>query len=180
MRKLGFKRLLPIIGGLLGLAGLWLILTARQPQTQELPFETISQGIGFPTGRSYSGEDPNLLVITAPEAVDAPGLEIQFTPELAEQLRTLDYDRYFAILVLQGHKNIIGYQVTIQQVIRQGNQINIQVEFVEPAPETLILPAFSSPYHLIAVSKTGTWGEQFQFVLVNERQSVAETTYLIP
>ncbi len=174
------KCLMNTIGSVLTLLVLLLIFTACQPQEQELSFETISQDVGFWTGRSYGGEEPNLLIIAGPKEVDTPGWDIQFPAELADQLRTLDYSRVFAILVLQGLQGSTGYNATVRQVTRQGNQVAVKAEFVTPAPETFIMPAFTSPYHLIAVSKAGAWGEPVRFVLVVNDKVVAETTHVIP
>lgn len=162
---------------------LWLLLlviTACQPREQNLSFETISQGDGFYTGQGYGGGKPNLLVITDPDEIDNPGLDVQFPAELADQLRQLDYGRIFAILVLQGQKGSTGYAVTVQQITRQGSQITVKAEFVEPSPGTFIKPAFTSPYHLVAVSKEGKWGQQIKFVLVANDEPVAETRHFIP
>lgn len=164
----------------LGLMMLLFTIMACKPQIEELSFETIAQGDGFYAGRGYGGEEPALLVVASPEAVDKPGLDVQFPSELADQLRQLDYDRFFAILVLQGQKRSTGYAVSIKRIVRQGNQVTIDAEFVEPSPGTRIKPAFTSPYHLVAVSKERQWGQEVTFVLVVNGKTVAETTHFIP
>lgn len=163
---------------LLGL--LLFVITACQPQEGKLPFETIAQGDGFYTGRGYGGEEPNLLIITGLNEVDSPGLDVEFPPELADQLRQLDYDRFFAILVLQGLKHQGGYSITVQRVVRQDDRVNVHAEFTKPEPGTRRIQAFTSPYHLIAVSKQGEWGQQFRFVLIADSEEVAETSHFIP
>ncbi len=168
----------PKITILLGL--LLFAITACQPQQGELPFETIAQGDGFYTGRGYGEEEPNLLIIAGPDEIDKPGLDIQFPLEVADQLRHLDYDRFFAVLVLQGLKAQGGYSVTVQRIVRQDDQINVYVEFNSPEPGTRRIQAFTSPYHLIAVSKRGEWRQQIRFVLVTNSEKVAETSHFIP
>lgn len=163
---------------LLGL--LSFVITACQPQEGKLPFETIAQGDGFYTGRSYGGEKPNLLIVAGLNEVDSPGLNIEFLPELADQLHQLDYDRFFAVLVLQGLKHQGGYSITVQQVVRQDDRVNVHVEFTSPEPGTRRIQAFTSPYHLIAVSKRGEWRQQIRFVLVADSEEVAETSHFIP
>jgi hypothetical protein len=155
-------------------------LVACKPQIEELSFETIAQGDGFYAGRGYGGEEPALLVIASPEEADKPGLDVQFPSELADQLRTLDYARNFVVLALQGQKRSTGYAVTVKRIVRQGNQVTIDAEFVEPSSGTRRKPAFTSPYHLVAVSKERQWGQEVKFVLVVNDESVAETTHAIP
>lgn len=168
----------PKITILLGL--LLFAITACQPQQGELPFETIAQGDGFYTGRGYGEEEPNLLIIAGPDEIDKPGLDIQFPLEVADQLRHLDYDRFFAVLVLQGLKSTGGFSVTVQRISRENNQVTVQVQFIEPGPGAWITGAFTSPYHLIAVSKRGEWRQQIRFVLVTNSEEVAETSHFIP
>lgn len=163
---------------LLGLLVLWLILS--QLQGENLPFETILQGDGFYTGQGYGREEPNLLIISIPKEVDVPGLDIQFPPELAAQLRDLDYDHFFAVLILQGQQGSTGHSVTVQQVRRKGNQVIIKAKFVEPAPRALVGWLITSPFHLIAIPKQGTWGQPIRFVLMTDTNVVTETTHLIP
>ncbi len=166
------------IAMLLGL--LLLAITACQPQEEKLPFETIAQGDGFFTGRSYGGEEPNLLIITEPNEVDSPGLDVEFPSELANQLRHLDYDRFLAVLVLQGLKHQGGYSVTVQQIVRRDDRVNVYVEFTSPEPGTRRIQAFTSPYHLVVVSKEGKWGRQIKFILISDSEPVAEAAYFIP
>ena len=82
------KTNLSIVVAALLLVAAGAILPACRPQHTELPFETIEQGSG---GLFYGEEDPNFLVITQPEQVDAPELDVQFPSDLAEQLRAVDY-----------------------------------------------------------------------------------------
>lgn len=171
---------LRIATNVLGLMMLLFALAACKPQIEELSFETIAQGDGFYTGRGYGEEKPALLVIASPEEADKPGLDVQFPSELADQLRTLDYTGNFVALVLQGQKRSTGYAVTVKQIVRQGNQVAIDAEFVEPLPGTRRNPAFTSPYHLVAIVKDGQWGQEVKFVLVVNGATVAETTHFIP
>lgn len=160
---------------LLGL--LLFVITACQPQERDLPFETIAQRDII----NYREESPALLVITDDDAIDAlvPNVLAE-DPALADELGRLDYDRFFAILVLQGLKSTGGFSVTVQRISRQDNQVTVWVQFVEPALGTRRIAAFTSPYHLVAVSKQGEWGQQTHFLLVTDSEEVAETSHFIP
>jgi hypothetical protein len=161
------------------LAGL-ILCGCKGPEPQDLPFETIIQGDGFYTGQGYGREEPNILVIAGPDEVDKPGLDVQFPSEVAHKLRQLDYSRSFVILVLQGRKPSSGYQVTIQQIAQHGDRVIVQAEFTEPQSKTFTRPAFTSPYHLVSVSRQGRWGQQIHFVVRTDDKEVAETFHRIP
>jgi len=160
---------------LLGL--LLLVTTTCQSRGQNLPFESIAQRDTI----NYREESPALFVITSNDEIDAlVSTVLAEDPALADQLRQLDYDRFFAILILQGQKGGTGYAVTVSQIVREEEQATIEAEFVEPSPDAFIKPAFTSPYHLVAVSKQGEWGQQIHFVLVTDSEKVAETSHFIP
>lgn len=174
---------LRIARNLLGLLVMIFIITTCKSQERELSFETIAKSKGFGDfGLTiYREEEPALLIIANDHEVDTlvPNVLAEDTA-LVDQLRQLDYDRFFAILVLQGLKSTGGFSVTVQRTSRQDNQITVWVQFVEPAPGTRRIAAFTSPYHLIAVSKQGKWGQQFRFVLIADSEEVAETSHFIP
>jgi len=83
-------------------------------------------------------------------------------------------------LVLHGHVGSTGVSVIVEQITRQDKEVVVQAKFVRPAPGTRTMPAFTSPYHLVAVSKQGKWGQQIRFVLVTDSEEVAETSHFIP
>lgn len=162
---------------LLGGVMLLFAIVACKSQIGELSFETIAQSDII----NYREEKPALFVITNDDEIDTlvPNVLAE-DPALVDQLRQLDYDRFFAILVLQGLKSTGGFSVTVQRISRQNNQVTVQVQFIEPGPGTRITAAFTSPYHLIAVSKQGEWRRQIRFVLVADSEEVAETSHFIP
>lgn len=174
---------LRIARNLLGLLVMIFIITTCNSQEGELSFETIAKSKGFGDfGLTiYREEEPALLIIANDYEVDTlvPNVLAE-DPALVDQLRQLDYNRFFAILVLQGLKRQGGYSITVQRVVRQGDQVNVHAEFTEPEPGTRRIQAFTSPYHLIAVSKQGEWGQQFRFVLIADSEGIAETSHFIP
>lgn len=172
-----------IVGNILGLLVLVFTIAACKSQEGGLPFKTIAKSEGFGDFglTTYREEEPALLIIANDDEVDTlvPNVLAE-DPALVDQLRQLDYDRFFAILVLQGLKSTGGFSVTVQRISRQDNQITVWVQFVEPTPGTRRIAAFTSPYHLVAVSKQGEWGQQIRFVLIADSEEVAETSHFIP
>lgn len=155
-------------------------LTACASKDVELLFETMARDQGFFTGEGYGREEPNLLVISQIADIDTPGLEVRFPAALADQLRVLDYDRFFAILALQGLHGSGGFQITVQRISRRGDTVFVQASFVEPGPDDFRTWGFTSPYHLVVVPKEASWRRSIRFVLMKDDRSVAETTHFIP
>ncbi len=154
-------------------------LSRRGPaQPTPLPFSTLAQEETFSDSSEYRGKEPGLLIIAGPEQIENPGLIAALPPDLAEKLRALDYRRSFALFVFQGLKGVGGYKVTVQEVVRQGNQVTVRAEFVEPGPR--VRGVITSPYHLIAIEKEGRWEARIQFILLRNDETVAETTSTIP
>jgi hypothetical protein len=153
-------------------------LIACRPQEQTLTFETVAQRDII----NYREDKSALFVIAKVEEIDDHTQNVLAEdPTLVNQLRALDYNRVFAVLVLHGYVGSSNYSVTVQKVTQQGDQVIIRADFVGPTPGTRIKPAFTSPYHLIAVSKKGgAFGQQIRFVLMKEDKPVAESTHFIP
>jgi hypothetical protein len=159
-------------------------LAACQPRETELPFQTIAEGpsVGLQDGRGYPGEKPDLLIITAPEQVDTPGADVRFGSDLAAQLRAVDYSHNTVIVVFQGLMSALypSYAPDILGVARRGDSVVIRSHFGVPGPEEGGFPAFSSPYHIIAVPRQGMQEEKIRFILEEDGQVVKERTYFIP
>lgn len=156
---------------------LLLVAVACQDQGQDLFFETIAQNDII----NYQEESPALFVVAENDAVSALTLTLLAEDSnLADELRQLDYDRFYAVLVLQGQKSQGGHRVTVQRIVRLENRVSVYAEFTNPEPETRRTQAFTSPYHLVSVSNQGVWGQQIDFVLVAGSEDVAETSCFVP
>jgi hypothetical protein len=162
------------------LAALGASLAACRPRQIELPFETIAKSEGFGTGRSPA--DPNFLVITEPEKVASPGLDMRFPSDLAEQLRAVDYQRTFVVAVFRGTLTGTSPELDVEvlRVVRNGDDVVVQARFGELEPGKLILPGFSSPYQVVAVTKVGEWSGEIRFVFEVDGEEMAERTYFVP
>ena len=150
-----------------------------------LPFTTIAQGEHL--SANLFVQQPSIIVIASAQEVDsALRLAAGDPPKLAmnphpiEQARQIDYNRFFAILVLQGKQATAGYGVTVQQIVRRSDQMIVHALFVEPKPGEGAAEVGTDPYHLVAVPKGGTWGQDVRFELVDQGKVVAETTHFIP
>jgi hypothetical protein len=148
---------------------------------ETLPFTTIMQQPQL-RNFAYFKRQPEILVFTNPQEADSLSQQLADT-QPSEQLRQIDYQRNFAILVLQGQK---GGQstITIQRIIRRGDRVIVYAQFVSPDPGQGMTADVTDAYHLVAVPKEGTWGKEIRFELVDADSlfgtAVAETVHLIP
>ena len=160
---------------------LLLLAACRVPGQREgevLPFETIEQQGSSGTGGLYESEQPTFHVLTSAEQVDQ--LARLVTAEAQMHLSALDYDEVVVVVVFQGWKPTNGYGVEVEQVVRRGNRVVVEAQFTERNPEMAAADEETSPYHVVAVSKAGEWGEDVRFLLHAEGQVVQEQTYFIP
>lgn len=182
-KRLIFKKSIPVLAALL--AGL-VLPGCSGLGARNLSFETIAQesANSLITGRNWENQS-GFFVITGPEEVNSPQLDIpelqfRFPAALAEQLHALDYHRSFAVVVFRWlGATSDKYTVDILQVARDGENVVLKAHFGKPGQE-LTLAAFSSPFHIIAVSKEGEWAQDIRFVLKVDGQVVKERTYFIP
>lgn len=157
------------------LAGLML---AGCSQGQNLPFKTIASNSNLWAGQNYEGKEPDFLIIIRPEEVDTPKLKVHFPSELADQLRALDYQRDFVLVVFYGSTTATSPDdpVDIRQITRDRDKVVLKTHF----GGSWILPAYSSPYHIVTVTKEGKWAQNIRFALEVDGKEVKEHAYFIP
>jgi len=149
-----------------------------------LSFTTIAQGQHL--SASLIVHQPSIIIIASAQEVDvalqqAGGNPPELTARLhpIDKVRQLDFNRFFAILVLQGKQATSGYGVTVQQVVRQDDQVIVRALFVRPKPGEGAQEVGTDPYHLVTVPKEGTWGREMRFELVDNSNVLTETVHFI-
>lgn len=148
-----------------------------KPEETDLPFETIEQKEWAGTGKSYEAREPGLMVISQSEETDNLGI---ITDEAVQKLQVLDYGDYFAFVAFQGWKPNGGYSIQVNRVSRIGNSVNIYAQFHEPRPDEEKTDEITSPYHLMIVQKTGNWGQEVTFNLLDGETVVVSLSHFIP
>lgn len=147
------------------------LLGACTPQEEELPFETIEQADYSP---KYENKEPGLVIVTS--ADEANQLNGWIGSEALEQLRELEYERFFAVVAFLGWQPTGHEGIRIKRIVRQGDAISTYALVGMPTGETRV----SSPYHLVKIQKIGQWGTSINFALVIEETTVASQSHHIP
>jgi hypothetical protein len=149
-------------------------------QSGELSFETLSKKSFI----NYRGEAAKLEVVSSQEDVQILPDEIGENTQIQRTLEDLDYNQEFAVIVFNGYRLLFNYDITVKKIVRKDNDVEIYAEFIKPDPKGLVQPGSSSPYHMISVSKSGSWGEDITFKLFDqnndETEVVTKITHFVP
>jgi len=127
---------------------------------------------------------PDLRIFARPQDFEEQG-EFTSVKELADRLLDFDYENSFAILVLEGEDAVRTDQVTVTDILQQGDRVIVRAELPGPFKENEEVGTLVTlPYHLVAVRKDGEWGQEMTFVLVGITDGVEttllETAHFIP
>lgn len=147
------------------------LLGACTPQEEELPFETIEQADYSP---KYEDKEPGLVIIASVDETDQ--LDGWVSPEAIKQLREVDYESYFVVIVFLGWQPTGHEGIRIERIARQDNAVSIYALVGRPTGETRV----TSPYHLVKIQKIGRWGTSINFGLVIGETAVASQSHYIP
>ena len=163
---------------LLLLAAGWLV--ACQSEDHPLAFEPIVQeALGGVDSPYYGHAQPVFEVVTTAEEVEALKGSIQIWT--LEALRSVDFDRYFAVIVF--HRQI-GWMphspegLVVEQVTRRGDEVIISATFYDDPNNVVRGQIVSSPYQVVKIEKEEVQGE-IDFVVNVDGQS-AQEQYFIP
>jgi hypothetical protein len=131
----------------------------------------------------FQARHPNIIVFTQAQDIDQLLPQLAYpTMPLVDQLHTLDYTRYYAILLLQGQSG--GNSSIIVEHVKQTEKlVAIYARFTTPRPGEGQTGNVTDAYELVAIPKNGVSGQQIQFELVDNSISggvVATTRCLIP
>jgi hypothetical protein len=124
-----------------------------------LPTPTLVAGtpLGFETilrdqDSGYLGMEPLLFLIDDPEDA-APVIGYLGSADqqgiVAAQVQNLVYTPGIIIALFRETQASSGYEVNIERVVQQGNEIHVYAQFWEPGPRYGITPAGTSPFHII-------------------------------
>lgn len=153
-----------------------------------LPFTTLEQEVHLGGPRELERQLALFIIANIHEfevfARDFVGLEpdVPMTENsdqrhrLVAGLRQLDYTHSFAIFV-KGPSG--GYNITVQQVFRQGTEVTLYATIYVPTPGLPTTANNREPYHVIAIPKEDSLGQQVHFTLVVNGTVAAESTHIL-
>ncbi len=154
-------------------------ITACKPKETDLPFETVEKNkLGPGTGHDYSTLRPGLVLITQPEEVTI--LNGWIGNDSKTKLQKLDYNKVFALLVLQGEQGSGGFGVQINRIAQQGDTVNVYAQFFMPNQGEPEFSVVTSPYHLVKIKKDSTWGQEITFQVIVKGKVVVSPRHFIP
>jgi len=70
-------------------------------------------------------------------------------------LPKVDFTKEIVIAVFQGEKNKGGYLIEIKKIVEDKQDLNVYVNEISPHPRAAVTFAFTRPYHIIKLQKTG-------------------------
>ncbi|HLE16589.1 MAG TPA: hypothetical protein VI776_17740 [Anaerolineales bacterium] len=153
-------------------------------QSQELSWMSLERTITDNSLIAEKFKKPDLRIFARPQDFEEQG-EFTSVKELADRLLDFDYENSFAILVLEGEDAVRTDQVTVTDILQQGDRVIVRAELPGPFKENEEVGTLVTlPYHLVAVRKDGEWGQEMTFVLVGITDGVEttllETAHFIP
>lgn len=189
-----FPRRLVRIGHRLPLLCMMLLglvqVTCIGPSAGGLPFTTLARDAQIDVEGKARGDRPLLLpgdFLILTQAADANNskidtdVEVGFPPSLVTQLRAVDYEHNFVVLVFRLVGEVSSENTTIiQEVNRSGDEVILKVHYGSPPPGRPGGAADSYPNHLAMVAKLGQWRQDIHFILQVDGKEVKEHTYFIP
>ncbi len=144
----------------------------------DLSFETIEQLEWSPEGRYFESGGPGVII--ASETDDISDLIGLVSADCIDKLEKLNFDKSFVIGVFHGWRPSTGYGIQIDRLIRSENSVNIFITLHEPKPNEPTGAMETSPYHVVKLQKTGSWGQNIIFNLIADNLTVASVTHMIP
>lgn len=130
----------------------------KTPQEDIKPLEETDKSLSFETidKRFYSGHtEEKKYVITETKDWSNLWSRVKSTSYPKPQLPSIDFTKEIVIAVFQGEKNTGGYEIEITKIVENKRDLTVHVKEVSPGPKGSVSQAFTQPYHIIKLQKTG-------------------------
>lgn len=135
---------------------------------QEIPFTTLVKRQAEPQGEQLSCSEVDFKFKVLTEAQDKFDL-----PKYHQDLSILniDYDKYVVIYVGLDNCKRPGYEVKIENIIQQDQEINVQLGLYAPARE-IALEVINFPYDLVKINRKDLeLPQNINFKFITSKQS---------
>lgn len=169
----GLFRYVTIAGLVLALALLAACGAFSEGPAEEVPFETLEHAAYSGTiGESWDVDAPGLAIIA--DSSDVEQIDAFVSPDAEMKLRALDYDTRFALAAFMGFQGCYESDFKIERVLLRKNELELYAS--RPVSE-FCRPMASSPYHIIALSRSGIWQEATHFTLYLNGEHAVSGSY---
>ncbi len=71
----------------------------------------------------------------------------------------VDFSRESVLAVFMGQRPTGGHAIRVEQVVREGQRLTVEVLLQAPGPDCMTTQALTQPYHLVAVPAGATRAE---------------------
>ncbi len=132
-----------------GLMLVWLVAcapTQENPASDLTPFEVIAHGqhSGFTMARSFEFN-------TARQFLDFWSIHNQYTQTPPPRI---DFDSRTVLAVFMGEQRTGGFDIRIEKIREQETHVDVLVQLIRPARDSLRTMALTQPFMMVAISKT--------------------------
>ncbi len=82
--------------------------------------------------------------------------EFMYPPEYVKEIPpapSFDPSKELAIAAFQGVKPTGGYSIEIVSLKKEDGKVTVGLNIIEPLPKDMVTQAFTSPYHIVSVSR---------------------------
>jgi len=144
---------------------LLLMASCSKTQQQNLAYSVLIQSSPFVEISPPTQDAPSLIIIASQDEIVPPISELEFSDDVLEKLKGMNFDSTFAVLILVGQ---IPEDSKINKVTRESDQVVIRVKNYSVGPGNYKLKGYSLPYQLISVEKKNKWDQSVEFILEDE------------
>lgn len=147
-------------------------------QTHYIPSN--SQIVTLDKNSDYLGWDslkPHLEILT--NEFDVIAIDGLVTPESLAAVRKVDFNEHYVAAIFQGQKPSTSYDIELQQVRRQSDQLVLDSVVTEPTDDEDMRQEVTSPYQLVQIERFYENGREIDFTLSVNGQSILTQTRTI-
>lgn len=123
------------------------------PAAAGLAFETVAHA----ASGSTEPQRPVVFIAANREAAE-PFLAWLRDPD-RERVVSNDWSRSVIIAVFHGSVGSSGSSITVRELDAEQKRMRVKVAITSPSPDSMVRPAFESPYHIVSVPKASLAGE---------------------
>jgi hypothetical protein len=167
------------------LLGLVLVLWGGAVLMPEpLTFTTLTQESSL---SQLMSDTAALYVVASSQEVDTLARAFEIVPgdsaqggRLITSLRQVDYQQHFVVIAKRGQTSGSSQMITLRRMARRGTHVQIEARYQQNFSWQGDTSVVLEPFHVVTVSRDGTWHQPIQFEMEVAGRAVATTIHFIP